>query len=1342
MANTPQRRPTTKILGLLLLLMGAGSLLLALGNVPRPLEPAVEQTQTAFNAPETSQKAAAAIGPLLQVPDSATNPATNHEDWQEEVKQRGAEAEKFLREFAAKNRDVNGLPAWRWRSVDLDVDATGGFLGIPGTFKEIPANIAEILFLLANFLWQLVLMVLKLGFESDGLITAGAQSINTGAAFMADKLLLFAIPLGAIVAWRFVKEFVKLKVGLVTGAFRSIVVFVVSFGMVYVVVDRSNYAITNHAGDKEAQMEVPGTLPWAASQVLDLVDKMTTPLTAPVVGVTVGDGAAESADKTIAGEQGDLATRLGGGAETTGGPTTCAAYMEAIYRGYASGPKAERTLIVVSRLWESTFYESWKSAAFGEPVTYRSSSGAYASDIPERVMCHYAETVNDVPPEIQQQTARAAYGEAVPVYSGPSNIPAVFGPFDATNNKETRKAMTAWAACRWTGSGWVGQTEFDGARADDGSENPYDNLCSGVLQGTSELDDAFYVFGGDVKDATSRGDAAHREQLKAARSYGLAYSGGNAAGRIVSGALAIIVAIAFILTFGFLGLGLMIAMMLAVVFLALALPVALVLAAIGRTRQAQPLFKMTLMSLMSHGLLTVILSAIIIVSGIFRALLTNFDEMPLLIRSLTNGLAPVAAFFAVRAVMKSVGMADILTPTGALSFAGAAALKQGGGAFAGAGASMASGAALKKAPGIGKKLEKLDRYAPNYKNWSRTGRAERAAAIKKEDAATEAFYGERIAARKPGKNGQLSRWARMRNAVDRAHMPGSVRGKLGEMLDSRTGRLGNTGVKHGLRGAALAGLLAGPAGWAVLGVGAAGAAGSVLWSKWRARRAGRAPGGAVDVDLDALAQQRYSKKEREHGREVGAHRHETIRRTGHELDKVGRHAADELARTNPGSTDVERSQEAMRAGVAHLFAIWARELTGSSELRTPEERDALRVLAGKEEGYPATEMLTSSGGVVINTPYSGERKRKELNPEQLTHFTHWLPEEDKVRQRVTVDGVNRFESESEYASRLLATGIARGVCTPEGKPLDVLKMAGIDINTKEGKKEVKDWQNGKPNAILDNLRIVEVDGQTESRIVTAALEVARQQDQKVVVRIENEEKELMLNMVNEGIAKFEEQRAYNEAKLEAIREGRPLDSVPNPSAASREAHELKSTTEQLLVAVKAAKDLFEGARASGNTDAINKAAQRMSLTMEKLEASQEKLVDRLGTSLAESLNKQLTAQELRDEKFAQTFERAFTDGVGSIENVLKGVSDALNEFKQGTLSLQEVIGVLNAAMTTEKKTSEDAAERLQGVLADLERSAKSSTSRTGPVTWGPPSARDVAEASGAHPIPRKDDGGR
>lgn len=1346
MTPTPRRdkrpnRAVTILLGILVLVTSTGSFLLASTSAPAHLTnvdvaPLIEQSTPTLPGDESvgtdeAMSLLAATGAVAATGCSLENPgACRGEPWN------GA-------------FDVDDLPAWRWRSVELDVDTTGGIFNIQGSFKAFPAMIAEFFYLFAQWLWLIVLGVMKLGFDSKVLITVGTESINSGAAFMADKMLYFAIPIAGLVAWRFVKEFVKLKAGLVTGAFRSFVVFAVSFGLIYMIVDRSNYAITNFKGDRDAQLEVSGTIPWMAREVLDIVDTFTGPITDPVLKINTDDGDEKGLDAEIAGssgtnpEDGDLTVR-GAGSEAVGaGDATCRAYIETIYGAYASGPSPEKTLIVVSRLWESTLYESWKGGAFGNPVTFDSANGPYASDIPDRVMCHFAESETGTSVEEQQRIAHIAYDGGIREYTGTAQVPTVFGPFDATNNKDERKAMSAWAACKLDGSTWTGQVEFDGAWAESGDENPFDALCAGVMNGTEGFgdDEPFYVFSGKGRDATAKGDSVHREQLRAAREYAIAYGGGSPGVRIMGGLISLLVAIAFIITFGFLGLGLLVAMMLAVVFLALALPAAIFLAAIGRTKQAQPLFRMTMLSLLSHGLLTVILSLIIIISGVFRALLSNLTPGGF-IGALVSGLAPVGAFVAVRKVLKSLGMADIMSPSGAIGFAGAAALKAGGNGFTSLGKSIADGKGMHKLPGVGKKLEKMDRFAPNKpSNWTWRGRQQRTSEAAKEDAAEAKFRQERIASRMKKSGNAPGRVARMRNRIDRARIPGTARDNLKGVADRASDGL-KAGAKAGAdrTGITAAAGMVGRArdkagamleGAALEHLGTVGI-GLVLAKK----RFGRGPGEAVDED-EAI-EMGYGKGAIRRGRDAGEYRTEAVQNARNVVSAGIDDAEARLRNNNPGGLDDDAlraaaEKEGLRKVVEGVFGDWAEQLTGSRRLLTEAERDGLRISAGREEGYPPRMMIATAAGVVLPMPYEGQRKRKDLTDEQLGHPVHWLPAEDKERRMVPwTDGDGRHQSrpetESEYGARLLATCVARGVASPDGSFVDVLSLKGIDVTSKEGRKIVAEWRSGQSNEILDTLKIVGTDPGLEKKLVTAAVEVSRQQEMQVHI-----------SQVNASIAQESARMEESRRNAEAWKQGKPT----GPSQSSQEAGKLADGVSQLLVAVNAAKDLFDKAKTKGDPSAMNAAAQRMSVTLQKLEENQERLVDGIANSMTESLEKQLIAQSERDTKFAENFERSFGEGIDRIETTVAAVNKVLEDFKNNTIGLQTAIANLSHLVQSERTESADANAKLQETLATIERSVKTTgAGKAGDTVRGTPNSRDVAEATGATAIPRDENPGK
>jgi hypothetical protein len=1359
------------ILGALLALMAGVSSILAFGgsgesaphdpsvsyviieNVSENVSENVGSTAVAGSQEDTAVLSIAGVVDMAGRPAavcSLTNPAGCAEPWD------GA-------------YDVDSLPAWRWRDIDLDMDSSGGWSkAVQNAFKQIPVTISEIFFHAANFIWMLLLFLMKMGFDAKGLLGIGAQSINTGAAFMADRLLYFIIPLSAYVMWKFLRDFIRLRSGNPFGLMRRLMVFSVLLGLMWMVSSSSKEAITQNVGNTDAQLEQVGTIPWMAKEVLNFGDIVVGPLAGAVIDVDP-DGDTTAADQDIAGEGGNLANGPAESAEaiaarSRSGSASCTAYIQAIHSNYARSEDAERALIIVSRLWEGTFYQALKSASFGETDTYRdpASGRVYSSDIPDRVMCHYQEAINDLPAEIQQKIAGIAYGTgAVPAYTKLEEVPMVFFAGNAVKKDDQRKAMTAWAACRWNGSTWDGQPEFNGAWEDSGSENPFKDLCSKAMtQPGNDWEKEFYVFGSKIPESVGQGDAVHQAQLQAARTWGLGYSGANAGGRMIGAFVAFIVSLLFLYSFGLLGLGLTISMMIAVALLALALPAALVLGAIGKTKQATPLFKMTLFSLLGHAFLTALLSIIVIISGIFQNLLGSLPGLPLMIRSLTNGLAPVIAFFIVRKLMKSFGMGDILSPTGALSFAGAAALKGGGSMTAGAQKRMASGDTLKNTPGLGKRLNRLDGTAPTWKNWSPDGRRKRLETNKKQDAlerkkrlgrareretSAELKRREQIAAQmrldgddpnsikgrqdlenryqqslvdKPLK--EKGRFASRRdnalNKLDKARAPGSVKDRLKnlsfEYEDSIASAQG-----MGAKAAGAIGLAAiGPVGWAALAGGAAGMGYNRLADDVvraaatdRIDSCGRPPGTAVgDVEPDPD----FSIGPSVSGPGTTEHRTETIRVTG-----------DLIA----GKDDLAAAVGAMFASIAASHGVAPIDAGGrvvTVEL-SDASRDALRHSGALAFGCDPSMVLTTPGGILVPTPISGESRRELENSEHgLGHFVHWLPEEDQERRTITVttdDGrtVTRDESASEQAARLMVQGIARGAVNPDGTLVDVRSLALGDADTRSSDviAEIDDWLAGAVNERLENFKLQASDP-NEEKLIRAAYEKVRAEERVVVVR-------------EVGPALREEEPPVA---------SRPSSHVP---AGAGTPAELKETTAQLLVAVNAAKQLFEEARIVGDPEAVVRAAQRMTQTMERLETNQVKLVEGIGLTLTQNLERSLAAQRLRDSQFNANFGKIFEAGVDEIAETIGKVNDALDGFKQGTLGLAGAISALGQTVDSTAQQQQQSVDNLQQALSSMESEAgqKLRDARTGQIMWRNSSARDVATSSGAESLPG-DEGAR
>lgn len=1180
---------------------------------------------------------------------------------------------------------VDGLPAWKWRDIDLDID-TSGWFGT-GKIKEIPVIIAEILFNIANFVWSALLALLKFGFEADALLRLATGAINAGGAFIGGRLLFMAVLFAALALWRIVKSFFggRGKAGGFVPAFRTTVWFVAMFGVLYTVTVQSAAAHRNYEGDVDAQLTVPGTLPWAASEVLDMADKVTNPLTAPVIGnpgekLTKRDDAVETIVGTVE-----------GGTSVDNEPVSCVKYVAAMHAAYAESPNAERTLIVVSRLWESTFLDSWKFAALGAPVTHRreDTGTRTRTDIPSRMMCHWAEAVNGADPVQQQSIARAAYGDAIPEVSG-EGMP-VFGPFDATTVKERRKAMTAWGACTYRSGGWTGHPDFDGAWKEEGTENEYTSqgYCSKVFTDGEDLEDKkLNIFGGDVGDAAKQGDAVHMEQTRPVRSYGIALSGANPGGRILHAAVSLVVAGLFVWSLGFIGIGLVASMLMAIACLTFAVPAAFGLAAAGKTEKAMPLFKITLTSLLAESFFTIVLSAIVILSGLFQNLISGIGGIPATLLSLMNGAAPVAAFMLVRKLMKSLGMADIFSASGALTFAASAATATSGKqawknkALSGKDGKSDIQRMAGKTPWLGKKLNKADRYAPNMNNWNKEGRQKRAELNEEDEQARQ----ERIRQRM-NERGDKGRVNRMRNKVDNLMLPSESKDKLKELMKGG-GLLAVAGMATGGIGAGL--LLAGGAGS-------------------KARRALKNRRGVGDpVDPDEAESVPYTAGETHAGRDAAPRRAAAVADVNNYVeDTIDRVFADMKA-TDPSSNPADRMRQGLETAMEDMMGAYSESLTGSRRILSDAEIDGLRISAGTALGYTPAAMVATAGGVVLPIPYEPTRARTELSPDQLKNFVHWLPEEDRERRAVPMtmpDGTvtTRPENADEYASRLFAMGVARGVLHPDGSSVDVLSLHGLDIADAAVRVRVEAWQAGNADSILDGLRIGAIDDALEARLIAAAQTVANTQARHYVPA----------------------------AGSPAV----AAPPTPPPPVTPIDA----GVTSQLVLAVNAARELLEEARRSGSSGPdLARAASRVAATIERLEANQEELVNRLSTSMTDSLEKQLALQAGRDAEFNSKFEEVFSAGVDSIAGRVDEVREVLGNFASGLIPMTEAVNRLNSIVSDVNTSNAESSQKVAEAIAAQSRAMSDWTKVVrGGATYTTPSSRGAIEEAGGREIPRE-----
>jgi hypothetical protein len=417
----------------------------------------------------------------------------------------------------------------------------------------------------------------------------------------------------------------------------------------------------------------------------------------------------------------------------------------------------------------------------------------------------------------------------------------------------------------------------------------------------------------------------------------------------------------------------------------------------------------------------------------------------------------------------------------------------------------------------------------------------------------------------------------------------------------------------------------------------------------------------------------------------------------------------EMKASDPASNPAERLKRGMETAMEDMMGAYAEALTGSRRLLSDAEIDGLRINAGAALGYTPAAMVATAGGVVLPIPYEPSRARNELAPEQLQSFVHWLPEEDRERRSVPMtlpDGTSttRPENADEYAARLFAMGVARGVLHPDGSNVDVLSLHGLDIADAAVKVRVEAWQAGNADSILDNLQIGAIDDALEARLIAAAQAVANSQA-----------------------------RTPSAGATPALPGSTALPVAPPPVTPLD-----AGMTSQLVLAVNAARELLEDARRSGSSGPeLATAASKVAATIERLEANQEELVGKLSASMTDSLEKQLALQAGRDTEFNAKFEELFSAGVESISDRVGELREVLGSFAAGMLPMTEAVNRLSGIVNEVNESNAESSKKVAEAIANQSRIMNDWGKATrGGATYTTPSAKDAVEGSGIGEVPK------
>lgn len=962
---------------------------------------------------------------------------------------------------------VDFLPAWRWGDSEwtLDVSSDGGFMSAEGSMRSLLSTMASTGFLISSGLWSVLLNILRFGMSANFVSDTGmAQVINTGFASLSSSMIYLLGFFWVLLMIKAIREFMR---GHVTQAIKSAAVFTLAMGGLFAMGNASQAA-----GDNP---DAPGTMPWLATTISNKVD-VTAGQIASGFGITQNSTA-------------QVVKNLNQGGDIL----ACENYMNSLHQRYVSltsdGKGAPEALVIASKLWETTYFNSWTIAQFGQPRN--------GWDLGGRVACRQVEYMRN-----NKDSSIVSWAT-----SGGSSVGVDIAAYevDIANDDLRHKMVTAWAACSWTGSGWAVTDPFKdqvgGRITPQACAETFD--ADGPAKGTP-----FNIYYGHQEQLTGKTDAG-----KAAVAWNQAYYGNNTSDRFVQGAISFIVSAIFLFTLGLVGLGMIVAQFMLLVLL-MVFPVTLILLGM-QAPQGMRLLKLTGTTAVSKFMFSMLITFLTELILLGQRVAANIGDGRGTFNQLLYGLMPLMAFYVGRKILSTLGMGDILKPGGALSFMAASSMaatrdsKLQSMASGGSG-SLLGGMAKKglaNTPGgqaawrqlkASKAMHRIQRdwgfdrnSHHNQKERESEAKRKREERAKKQAENLEKF-GTTDGALKRGMAKTAAYAKNERDLLKKGSLKGLVhdhldRGKQaagkrlapfgnmkktwqsekglakGKALLDLTAGLSQFGsIPGGLGAVALGGFALGPAGLplgaAVLGFGGLAALGGVAKIGFDKRSIKAEP---VTVQADeyisshvmaaSMSAQASSRVKRAKGAE-------RVEREINFVDTIVRSSAQRhLGNGFEGFTSI-----AQQAGAAEAYA--------------------------KTLGLDRSEVLVSQDGLMLPDPHLSleSAKRAHMKIEGLAHGALWLDKETRARR----DG----ETDEIYAARINTVMVERGLMTPDGQLVNVFEKAGLNIKDAKVRDDIEAWMNGKKHSKLDHLVFESQDSVAEERLVAAATRWVQQRE--------------------------------------------------------------------------------------------------------------------------------------------------------------------------------------------------------------------------------------------------------
>lgn len=967
--------------------------------------------------------------------------------------------------------EADTLPAWRWSNttVAMDSDSSGGAFGISGAIRVIINSVATFLFLVAALVWSLLLIVLRFGFGTE-FVNLSAVAINKGMTSIGTFIYALVVLFGL---WTIKKVWKPFTRGDLLTVWKAFLRLLIGFGLVFGMVTFAQKADNEVGADSGKLVAYKGTVPWLAKTVSDASAEL--PAKATQLARLSEWGSSVTAEKGSAAK-----------VEGEGPGPTCAAYIGALHDIYSTG-KGTTAFGAISQFWEQTFYKSWTYAAYGMPTTYKSAvlNKNYSTDLASRSMCRWAEMVSNQPAADQIMVAKLAWssydakngGAANPFANAKSNVFVGQGT-DDDPDFDVRRAMTAWNACYYENGKWrthdpwrmvwIGAAAPSTVQAGGGGDHFEDqqNQCTkaftnGILMVDGSSADSFDVYTeGQAWKYTGTDDNARQAvnaHLQAAKSWRDSSRGNSIGTRMIFGLMSILVALMSFYIFGFMAVGLLFSQLMLIGLLVL-LPVTIAMVTLD-AGPGEKLLKLTGTTMISKSLFTLIITVMVAMTQVVQTIAGNLITAQGFgsgfMSAVLVSLAPIGAAMTVRMLLQKMQLGDIMKPTGAISFATAAAAKSANKNSPGfgnlAGKSFGEKGVLKKAGGKMDKGASMDKLAKQGALFS--GRVARSTRSKGREKNRTRRQDRRF-------DRHDKRMAKQQAAADAVKRRAD---KVKELEDWAKGQgltLDDVGrTKLGERYRRFSGLSTPPA------------------APGTPAPAPVAYDPATGLPIDPSARGPVAPEP------VNADRIATRR----EIDE----AADAQRKfTRQVASDPVKAAQARVERVEDLVdgvneARFGAEFEGFS---TDTEKAAYIYGFARTNNVAVGDVIAGDNGLMMNTPMSLADAKVNLDLDDLQRqWQHFLPDDVKVRLA--------SETDTEYVTRLHVEGLERGLLTPDGRPISVLAKVGLDLDNAEHRAAVEQWKNGvttKLTEALDSIRFDSPDSAGTARMVMVAQAQAQQ----------------------------------------------------------------------------------------------------------------------------------------------------------------------------------------------------------------------------------------------------------